>query len=251
MSHTTPRGLPGFLRRSLRHSDMMIDGDYNNDIIDTNTTSIGTHISIEDNKSVVSSSEPVSEIDRSNTLISSPVGAQDDNANSRTDEHINYDNDSMNQVDRKFRYMKSPSTDFDESNNDQHHGIFNHRGAISPSLEKQELEMNINNKIVNTNEIQFIPSAKHDNGVHHQVPTQLNSTVAEVQDIPIASSNNNLSETKKTISTTSKQKKKRIMNYKETEFEKAITEPVVNITLLRKLGWNGIPVSIKLHIITR
>lgn len=31
------------------------------------------------------------------------------------------------------------------------------------------------------------------------------------------------------------------MNYKETEFEKAITDPVVNIAALRKLGWNGIP----------
>ena len=45
-------------------------------------------------------------------------------------------------------------------------------------------------------------------------------------------------------STPSKPSKRRSMNYKETEFEKTITEPVVNIAALRKLGWNGIPVSV-------
>ena len=47
------------------------------------------------------------------------------------------------------------------------------------------------------------------------------------------------------ISHVGQKKMNQQMSYKEAEFEKVISEPVVDIGDLRRLAWNGTPVSWK------
>jgi hypothetical protein len=83
-------------------------------------------------------------------------------------------------------------------------------------------------------------SKSHNNIIHNN-----NSNVPYTSQATSVSANSKSA--KKTATTASAaastvtKNRKTNMNYKESEFEKVITEPVVNISKLRQLGWNGIP----------
>ena len=386
MSNSTPRGLPGFLRRSMR-SDMMDDDEYNATMSSTNITNIddsgniirhspspasssitlptSSGTSTSTTSTVMSTPNAKSNTDDDNNLLSSldtipsqeevvgddldiptryiatasatkgnsnnvpsaaltsllqsnpvvsrnkviqiPIQNDDEEdatttttttATSTEDQHMKKNDDQVaegselvDQIDYKFRFLKSPATNLSSSPSDElypdhensNFGAINDESNIEtnqdPSLKKDGKEDNDRMNTKSQKDSQTSSSStllsKISSTFTSAVPTTSSLTSSLKKDNYPAmkgssstaigsedssarnNSTNNLNNestsaaenvTQPNASTSSKPKKN-TLNYKEIEFEKAITEPVVNIAALRKLGWNGIPVRINTCVI--
>lgn len=197
-------------------------------------------------------------------------------------DEVTSSSDLVDQIDYKFRLLRSPATctdgaeqlnphntddfDFDQKDNNSNKNTIltstanpndHSKKTSSPSsrlfskisstfsstlssspLPSNRKTLDDNNTITSSAESKTM-SNDTDN---HNVSSDTDLNIDALNSAP---PNNVINNTNK--SNTSKSKKS-TMNYKETEFEKVITEPVVDIATLRKLGWNGIPVRSRNYV---
>ncbi len=282
MSSSTPRGLPGFLRRSMRNDMVTMYNDYE-DNVDNNIKNGEQEKAKEENLDMSSSNNiHTTSITSTSTIVKENHDSNDydyDNNVNEKSQNITIDDEEMNRVDRKFRLLRTPSTDKDDNygydkkimmndeknNNNQTHS----KMVSSSSIEEEEQEErqyrennhrddNDENKglastikkslfgFTSSDVVTTTPSASSD--ISLPITTTTSPLDAKSDGTHSTIHPSKVTVTATTIETkysSAKPKKIRSMNYKEAEFEKVITEPVVNIASLRKLGWNGIPVSSK------
>ena len=239
MSASKPSSLPGFLRRSIRTVN---EEDENLDNSNDHGLGLSSPVGPRASKSLISDLSPASD-------GVNKIGGGIHKLNLFSDDDDSNDGDSIStgdNIDRKFRMVKTSSHKVtnQDSNKiygksiDGAHAIF--KGASSASA----MAMNFNNSNNNSagssgdEEIKDVRSTKDKRN------DNINDNGVDKTTIRTSSSMSSTGTNKSSNSNTSNRGGgEKIKNYKEVEFDKVISSPVVDITDLRKLAWNGIPVS--------
>ena len=268
----TPNSLPGFLRRSIRsvnddygyddHDDHDGDDDDNNnnhgeEIQPTagspRQQSLIPPSSRHNNNMSMDAVDAVDAITNANanakpnakpnaSTDTNQQNDNDDNDNSTRNEKelerdlerlaLQVDDDDAIDIDRKFRMVGTP------------HKLVN--SPPNKNIGNDNVNSNANTSIVH----QMETNSKVQVLKQNQTP-KTNEKVMQPQPQPVQTSKQSSSsssssvgqeETNTTATTTMKMPQTK--NYKDQQFDKVISSPVVDIAELRNLSWNGIPVSL-------
>jgi hypothetical protein len=212
----TPKSLPGFLRRTIRNDS---DDDSDSDQLQSDAVGSPASKSLMINASIPIPNSRLSPVDNSS------IDTADSNAYVEGDgDEINDEEEFRNaQIDRKFRMMSTS----------QHARV--DRGAALNSTNDKAGNSGVSTSS-NRSSTTLATSAKEfsDNNTPH--PTAENAELRTGMDGKVGNILHSLS-------SSSKEDISQIKSYREVQFDKIISSPVVDIDDLRKLAWNGIPVS--------
>jgi len=232
-SKMTPNSLPGFLRRTIRNDS---DEDNDSDHIQSDTVGspastslmINASASLNNNSASASSSS-------SGASVSTNTNAEGNGKDINIEEDFQHLEVNA-RIDRKFRMLAtSQHTRMDRTTTAARSSVIDgsDNGIRSQSLSNSSNITSApdnNNASVNAND-NPLPQKRNN----AELPTGNEDPTGTIKP-SLSSSSNNIS---------GRDKSNRIKSYKEVQFDKIMLSPVVDIDDLRKLAWNGIPVSSK------
>lgn len=261
----TPNSLPGFLRRSIRS----VNDDYDSeDHADDNDDDAGEEIQPTAGstrlQSLIPSSHHINNVDvdadaitNANVDTNAKQQYANDNNGKSSEKELEQDLERLalqvddDTIDKKFRMVGTPhklpnspaQSPIKKDNGNVNTNANVNANAKTNTSSVQQMQINSQVKVLKQNkapsQIQKTKE-KQPQPAPQPLKTSKQSSISSSSSVSKEETNANA-----TASTTMKTPETK--NYKDIQFDKVISSPVVDIADLRKLSWNGIPVSLLLY----